>query len=872
MGEVYKGRDTRLDRHVAIKVLPPHLSSNPDFRLRFEREAKVISGFNHPNICTLHDIGKDGEVDFLVMELCDGETLADRLARGPLPLDQLLKYGSQIAEALDRAHRNGIVHRDLKPGNIMITKGGAKLLDFGLAKPNPLTAGGSGQWNSSIADGATQQKPLTAEGAIVGTFQYMAPEQLEGKDADARSDIFAFGAILYEMATGRRAFDGKTKASLIASILDRQPPPISEVQPLTPPALERTIRTALEKDPDDRWQTAHDLLLQLRWIAEAGSQAGVAAPVVARRRRREGLAWTLAALSLLGAVILGTMLLIRLREPKVTRWTSIAPPVDAIFQMDGDNAASLTISPDGKMITFAGVDGEGRTSIWLRSLDSPEARSIPGTHNGSYPFWSPDSRHIAFFAEGKLKRIDVRGGPPLTICDVQVNPRSGSWNRDDVIIFSPTSLSPVHRVSAAGGKPEPVTKLDEKTRESTHRWASFLPDQKHFLYMAGSHSAGTRSEQNAIFAGSLDGKTRKLIVHARSNVRYANGHLLYLRDGVLMAHPFDPDALALKGDPVPLIPAVQHQVSWFHGTFSVSEEGTLVYRTGLLDPRERAVWTDRAGTEIGVAADPANYFEVSIAPDGKRFASVIEDSSAGTSDVWIHDPQRKSGIRLTMDRNSEYSPVWSPDGSTIAFARDQNNSGVIFLKPTSGRGAEARLVDTPTNKTVTDWSEDGRFLAYDDYQPGKNGNVLIVPMTGDRKPFEFLASEFAEGSLRFSPDGRWAAYVSDETGRPEVFVTPFPEGGVKWQISEKGGIAVWWTNGGREIMFASGTDGLFAVEVSISGDDFQTGPPRLLFRDETATGGDASPDGQRLLLLRRPREATNAAVTLVTNWTNALKK
>ena len=861
MGEVYKGRDTRLDRSVAIKVLPPHLASNPDFKLRFEREARVISGFNHPNICTLHDVG-DG---FLVMEFCDGQSLAERLEKGPLPVEQVFKYGIQIADALDRAHRSGIVHRDLKPGNIMLTKSGAKLLDFGLAKPSLPVA----------EDEATQHKALTAEGTIVGTFQYMAPEQLEGSEADARSDIFAFGAILYEMVTGKRAFDGKTKASLIASILERQPAPISEVQPLTPPGLERLIRTAMEKDADDRWQTAHDLLLELRWLAEAGSQAGVSAPVIARRKNRERLAWTLAALATLLAVAASTVAVRVMRKPvSITRMNIVAPS-SKVFDFNLDSSGSLTISPDGSRITFAAGDG-GSRMLWVRPLDSLEAKPLAGTEGAIYPFWSPDSRFIAFFADGKLKKISAEGGAALTICDVELNPRSGSWNKDDVIIFAPSSVSGIHSVRAAGGKPQPVTTLDRPAGETTHRWTSFLPDQKHFLYMVGAHAAGTRSEKNAIYLGSLDGKTRKLVLHARSNPVYASGHLLYIREGVLVTHRFDPDKMELAGDPLVIAPGVRYTAAFFHGTFAVSENGTLVYALGESDPNLRLSWYSRDGKPTPIAAEPALFNEIAVSPDEARAAVSIEDPAVSTTDIWIYDLVRSSRTRFTFNAAQEFAPVWSPDGIRIVYAvfRDINNFSDLYIKPVSGGGQEQVLLKSDATKNPTSWSPEGRFIAFESFdvrRVGQKSDIWILPLDGDRKPYPFMATAFNESGAQFSPDGRWLSYLSDESGRNEIYVTSFPQPGGKWQISSGGAGGGAWSRNGREFYFAS-SEGVFAVAIAASSSGLEIGNPQLLFNDRNAAGGDIRSDGKRFLISHRPPEAQDAMVAVVTNWTSGLKQ
>src|SRR5712691_3868289 len=498
MGEVYKARDTRLERTVAIKVLPAHLSSSPELRQRFEREAKTISQISHPHICALYDVNREGETEYLVMEYLEGETLADRLGKGPLPVEQLLRYGIEIADALDKAHRQGIVHRDLKPGNVMLTKGGVKLLDFGLAK---FQAGGRDPATSSASRLATEMQasqPLTERGTVLGTFQYMAPEQLEGKDADARSDIFSFGAVLYEMATGKKAFSGKSQASLIGSILRDDPPAVSEISPMTPPALNRVVRTCLAKDPEDRFQTAHDVKLQLQWIAEGGSQAGLPAPVVARRKNREKLAWSVAAAALLAAGF-ATYGHLRRAPAETFRIRSfLLAPDKSGFELAGINGGSLTISPDGRQTTFAAKVPDGKTVLWLRSLGDLTARPIAGAEGATYPFWSPDSRFLAFFADGKLKKVDISGSPPLDLCDAP-NGRSGSWNRDGVILFAPDTTTALSRVPAAGGAPTSATNLDATRAETTHRDATFLPDGKHCLYMAGSHGQGTKSESNAIY-------------------------------------------------------------------------------------------------------------------------------------------------------------------------------------------------------------------------------------------------------------------------------------------------------------------------------------------------------------------------------------
>ncbi|MGH9363953.1 MAG: protein kinase domain-containing protein, partial [Thermoanaerobaculia bacterium] len=521
MGEVYKAKDTRLERTVAIKVLPAHLSSSEEMRQRFEREARAISQLSHPHICALYDVGSHEGTEYLVMEYLEGETLATRLAKGSLPLDQTLSCGIQIADALDKAHRQGIVHRDLKPGNVMLTKSGVKLLDFGLAK---LRQAESEPVASRLSALGTEGTPLTAEGTLLGTLQYMAPEQLEAKEADARTDIFAFGATLYEMATGRKAFSGTSQASLISAIMTAEPALISTIQPMTPPALDRMVKTCLAKDPDERWQNAHDLMRELRWIAELGSQAGVPGPVVARRKSRERFSWGLTAVTLLVALA-AVAAAVRYAH----RAAMLARPMRSSMVLPEKSALrAAAISPDGTRVVFVARDSSGRNLLWIRPLDSLAVQPLPGTENPSFPFWSPDSRFIGFFADGKLKKIDASGGPPQTLCDAPVN-RGGTWNREGVILFAPVSDGPIYRVSASGGLPTPVTRLDPSRGETSHRWPFFLPDGQHFLYLVASF--GGPKEKTGIYVGSLDSKEEKFLLPANSSVAYAPpGYLLFFRE------------------------------------------------------------------------------------------------------------------------------------------------------------------------------------------------------------------------------------------------------------------------------------------------------------------------------------------------------
>jgi serine/threonine protein kinase len=871
MGEVYRARDTRLDRTVAVKVLPEHLSSNPDLKQRLVREARAISGLNHPHICTLHDIGHQDGVDYLVMEYLDGEVLSSRLERGPLPANELLRHAIEIADALDKAHRQDFVHRDLKPSNIMLTKSGAKLLDFGLAKS---TALGS---VSDLSASPTATSPLTAEGTIVGTFQYMSPEQIEGKPADRRSDIFAFGAVLYEMATGKKAFVGKTQASLIAAILKEEPRSMSELAPMMPPALNRLVTTCLAKDPDERRQTMHDVLLELRWIAEAGSQAGVPVPVAVRRRTRERLAWGFAGVAVgLVVALAGSWLFLRPQPPEARLIQSyVLPPSsdNPEFALDLMDSGSLTVSPDGRHLTFAARNEEGRKFLWIRSLDSLEARPLPGTEDGTHPFWSPDSRFIAFFAGGKLKKIDLAGSPALSLADAS-NGRSGSWNENGVILFSPTTLNPIHRVPAGGGEATPVTELDKSRNETTHRWATFLPDGRHFLYMAGGHGTSSTSETHALFVGDLESDETKLLLHVRSNAAYASGHLLYARDRVLLAHPFDPERLELTGDPVPIAQGVQYEPSFFRALFSVSESGVLAYRSGAVERKSSLLWIDRNGQEGDSIGEPANYIDVSLSPNETKAAVTLDDPDTGTTDIWIYDLAREVPTRFTFGRLSESSPIWSPDGSRIAYQQITDIWPDLYVKPTSGAGSEELLVESDTATTPTDWSPDGEFIIYDNFDPqGKtDGDIFLLPLSGERTPRPFLQTEFDELGARFSPDGRWVAYVSDESGRREIYVAPFPGPDGKWQISKGGGFGAVWTSGGREILYTAPGNKVMAVSIETGPTTLEAGAPIALFEANRVVDGSVARDGQRALAALSAESNQSFPITLTLNWTEALKK
>lgn len=885
MGEVWRAKDTRLDREVAIKVLPAGFASNDQFRQRFEREAKAISQLNHPNICTLHDVGhvesdevldissstvEKTQLHYIVMELLDGESLSDRLKKGPLAVPEVLRYGREIASALDAAHRQGIIHRDLKPGNIILTRSGAKLLDFGLAR-----TGADGKAPvEGVTSLPTEAEPLTAQGTILGTFQYMSPEQLEGLEADARTDIFALGAVLYEMATGTRAFQGKSRTSLIAAIVSSQPAPMSSVAPMVPPALEHVVRKCLEKEPDDRWQSAHDVSSQLQWISEAGTQAGVAVPVTIRRKTRERLAWSLAAL-FFALLAVASWFLFRSPKEEVTPVRSyLLPPDNAKFNLTDENTAGLAVSPDGKKVAFTVVDESEDTYIYVRFLDILEARKLNGTQNADHLFWSPDSRFIAFFANGKLKKVDINGAPPLTLCDAG-NARSGSWNEEGTILFSPSTLQPIHKVRDSGGEAVAVTKLDPSTGETTHRWAHFLPDGKHFLYMAGTHTLGSQSEVNAIYAGSLDSiDERKLIVHARSNVVYASGYLLYMRDNILVAQRFDPDKLETVSDPVPLAEGVSYSAGYFRGVFSASSNGVLAYASGVSEENVQITWFDRKGEELGIVGEPGSYDNLRLSPNDLNLAAGVYDRSKGTSDIWVIDLERDVESRFTFEELSENHPLWSPDGAKILYdSLEIAPSGAksrFSSKPSDGNAAGESIYVAEHPASTRDLSPDGRYVLFTERIPGSDLDLFYLDLEHG-KPEALLKREFNDPNGRFSPDGRWIAFVSNEGGSFQLYVMSFPDGKSKWQVSRDGifqGGLVWRPG---EILFKGSEGKMMSVRVEETGDSIRLSNPEILFTNPRISNFDVSHDGKRIIATVLPEAAETGPITLVTNWNAALR-
>jgi Tol biopolymer transport system component/tRNA A-37 threonylcarbamoyl transferase component Bud32 len=860
MGEVYRAKDTRLERTVAIKVLPHHLSDKPELKQRLEREAKSISNLSHPNICTLYDVGEREGSAFLVLEFLEGETLEQRLEKGPLPAEQVLRLAIETTDALDKAHKQGIIHRDLKPSNIMLTKSGAKLMDFGLAKlmeqPTPMAA--------ALSELTAENRKLTAEGTILGTFQYMPPEQLEGREADARTDIFALGMVIYEAATGRPAFTGKTKASLIASILSSEPPAITTLQPLTPPALERVVKTCLAKDPDERFQTAHDLNLQLRWILEGGSQAGVAAPVAAQRLLRKrmlmaaaGIGWAVFAV----AAILFFVQRGELRQARRPLAAEMSPPPGMDFV--GAILGGPTISPDEKKLAFVAGDAKGNR-LWIRDLGSGKTAALEGTEGAMFPFWSPDSRQVAFFAGGKLKKIEAGGGPVQILCDAPEG-RGGSWSSKGAIIFTPNIYESLYRVSEGGGTPEKITNAKPGW---THRNPYFLPDGEHFLFI-GREPSGTPAGD--LYSGSLKGGEPKQLLEHASNAQYSGGYLLYLKDGNLVAQEFDLGSLQLKGSAIAVAEKVDYWNARDLAYFAASANGMLLYRKSTSAPNQ-PLWVDRNGREVGKVGEPGLYFGPSLSVDGSKLGLIRTDKDTQNGDVWLVDLKRNTTSRATFTESPNLSYVLSPDGNTLAVSSNSNVApGLVWTQPASGSGTQEKIANVGIFVNVADWSRDGRYLIITMQENKTRWDVAYVDLKGDRKLTKFLQGPQDEQNAVLSPNGKWLAYQSDESGRSEVYVTAFPGPGGKWQISSDGGTSPAWSHDGKELYFLNNSK-LMAAPIQ-NPESFEFGTPQALSLPTADLDGYApGPASDRFLVLKRAGAAQSSPIQMVLNWTEALKK
>jgi eukaryotic-like serine/threonine-protein kinase len=867
MGEVYRARDTRLDRIVAVKILPDHVSDRAELRERFEREAKTIASLNHPHICTLFDIGNQNGTDYLVMEYLEGETLAERLKRGPLPLTQTLQYAIQIADALDKAHRKGITHRDLKPGNIMLTKSGTKLLDFGLAKLRQDAAPAT-----PLSQLPTAKELITAQGIILGTLQYMAPEQIESGEVDARTDIFAFGVVAYEMATGKKAFDGKTSASVMAKILEVDPPSMSSLQPMTPPALDRVVRKCLAKEPEERWQTASDLRDELKWISQAGSDVTALNPVVSRRK-------TAVTSAVSVTVAIGASILIGLAvwaikpaaSKPVSRFVISLPPGQRL-NMQG---TAFALSPDGTRLVYAAATSNGSSQLYIRAMDGLDARPIPGTDGGADPFFSPDGQWVGFTRAGTLAKVSVSGAASISL-DAAIGLNNATffgatWGNQGTIAFVRLTVGPIEQIPDTGGNALPPLTTLEKG-EISHRWPEFLPSADGLLFVA-STLGGPSINQLKIIAQSPKGERRDLITGALGP-RYApSGHLVYVQGANLMAAPFDPKALKLLGPAVSVQEGIAQDLNTLSTQYCFSSDGTLAYVPGSALVRQlKLVWVDRKGVEQAIPAPPHNYVLPRISPDGRDVASGIEEVD---SQVWIYDLSRDTLTRLTFENGPNVDPIWTPDGRRILFKGAGNR---LFWQPADGsRGAELLTsAELAANNVPGSWTPDGQVLTFMEINP-KTGYDLYTLSLKDRKPQSFVRTPSLETSPRFSPDGRFIAYSSDESGRLEIYVRPYPGPGGKWQISTEGGSEAVWNPKGRELFYRAGNK-MMAVELNTE-PTFSAGKPKMLFEGpyvptpRSFPDYDVSPDGQRFLMLKASEQAqAQTQINVVLNWFEELKQ
>ncbi len=867
MGEVYRARDTRLDRVVAIKILPEDFADRSDLRERFEREARTIASLNHPHICTIYDVGHQDGTDYLVMEYLQGETLAQRLLKGPLLSEQVLQYAIQIADALDKAHRKGITHRDLKPGNIMLTKSGAKLLDFGLAKltqPAVLS-------DATLSALPALRHSITREGSIIGTLQYMAPEQVEGKEVDARTDIFAFGAVVYEMATGKKAFEGKSQASLLAKILETEPPPMSSLQPMTPPALERMVKSCLAKDPDERWQSAADLARELKWIGDAGAQAASSAGIspAGKRfpnRRLMYLGWATASVLLSAcAAILFTRSTGEAPSPSSVVRMSILLPAGQRLTSDAADYP-IAVSPDGTRAAYV-AEEEAGTQLYVRELSELEPKAIAGTFGARHPFFSPDGHWVGFFAEGALQRVSVAGGAPLRVCNISALSMGGSWGSDNTIVFASRGTG-LYKVSATGGVPQLLAGSDLGT------WPAILPDHRTVLFSLG----------DAIAVIPLSGGQRRILARTNDSsavgpavlgVGYilqprfvSSGYLVYGQSpGVVRAMPFDLESLSLKGPPVSMIDTVERAQDGGAIYFALSDTGLLLYvPTGQ---RHQMVWVDRNGTDTPISPDRAAFRSPRLSPDGKLIAVAVSDATR-RSDIWIYDAERGAKRRLTTEGHN-LEPVWTPDGTRLTFF----SSVTVAEMHANGSGSKEVLLPGDRFRSPCSWSPNGEDLIFDETDAGGANSLWRSTRSSHYSSIVLLVRPTTGDCGVLSPNGKWMAYVSSESGRAEVYVDSYPGLAEKVAVSTDGGGRPRWSRDGRELFYRQ-SDALMAVSVD-TGASFHAGKPRRLFaglyRGESQEPAfDVSPDSRRFLMIKSDDAATLRQINAVQNWLEELKQ
>ena len=856
MGEVYRAHDARLDREVAIKVLPASLSSDASLKQRLEREAKAVSRLSHPHICMLHDIGHQDGADFLVMEYLEGETLEKRLFRGPLPLEQTLRYAAQIADALSKAHKLGITHRDLKPANVMLTKSGAKLMDFGLAKqsgPAPLAA--------ALTEMTVEQAKLTSAGMIVGTFQYMAPEQLEGKEADARTDIFALGELIHEMVTGQPAFSGKSRASLIAAILTTEPPPITQLQPVTPVALEHVLKKCLEKDPDERWQSASDLASELNWILASGSQAAVTAPVISPRKQRDRAIW------------IGTAMILALIAAgvgwQIGVWGNKSSPVHLTVTLPAGKTrlSSATepviISADGTAVVYSAYGEDRKPQLYLRKLGDFESTPIAGTEGGHSPFFSPNGEWLAFTSEdNKLMKVFLQGGSAVVVAD-QVS-LTGAWADDDTIYYPRTFTSGLFAVPASGGQPRQVTQTGSTPDDRAHLWPSLLPGGKGLIFTVWT---GRSFNEARIEALSFKTGKRKVLIEGGTGARYlSNGSIAYARNGTLFVVGFDADRLETKGTPAPVMEGVNTGTSNGDADFAVSNNGTLVIEPGTLTSFQRnLVWMDRSGKATNITEEVKPYADPAVSPDGKRIALVLQSSAF---DVWVYDLERDTFTKASFGAD-DYRPHLSPDGKMLGYDSSKSGHQQVWVKHGIVQGEETAVTDGPEDKAFYGWTPDGREVIFARKSKDTGWDLYAAGVEGDHKPRPLVVMPFNQDDARLSPDGKWLAYGSDESGQDEIFVQAMSDSSIRAQVSSEGGRMPRWA-GSNELLFVTKSR-LMSVKFAPGG-GLNPGKPVLLFEDKREWSGyDVATNGRLVVTREADTHGTGTQINVVLGWFEELK-
>jgi len=865
MGEVYRARDTRLGRTVAIKVIGSAFGNHPEMRQRFQQEAQFVAQLDHPHIAALYDVGHDAGVDYLVMEFLEGKSLASRIARGPVPFGELVGYAIEIAAALAYAHTRGVVHRDLKPANILITYSGIKIIDFGLGKlrqPDHAPSSATAAMKTT-----PMPPPVTEQGVIPGTAAYMSPERLQGLEADSRSDIFAFGAILYEMATGRRPFDAPSSAALIADILMRDPQPIESDRPLMGD-VDWIVQRCLKKNPDERWQSAADIEAMLKRVASSAHRRdatdGKAPQRIRIRRLMIGAAVALMLITALAVATWVSSVRAAATAPLIA--VTIPPPPGGGFTPTDSSVPSpqFSVSPDGSAVAFVAAGADGVPQLWLRRIDSPDARPLPGTADATYPFWAATGRSIAFFADGALKRLDIDGGAARSLAPAP-HGRGGAWSADDVILFAPDVATPVFRVNADGTVAQQTTLATTAQAETSHRWPQFLPDGKHFIYFA--HSTG--ETQSGIYRGSLDRSPPTLIVRTDYGGVYARpGHLLYVADDVLVATPFDETTGRISGSPVRIVDGIATS-SNFYGAFSASTNGVLAYATKAF--AAELVWMGRDGKRLSVVGPRSGYVDFRLSPDGRYLAVAEVDPHSGRPDLRLADIVRGTNVRLTTSPADDASPVWSPDGTRIVFRSNRESVLDLYMRSANAGGADELFLKTPLAKSPTDWSRAGNFIVYQVVDDATRYDIWAAPIAPPHTPRPLVRTPFDEMQGQISPDGRWLAYTSNQSSRLEVYVQPLGSD-TRWQVSVDGGSDPRWRADGKELFYLARDGRLMAVDVTTH-PSFDAGPPRGLFRISDAavippytSAYDVDASGQRFLV-RMPLESLQTQpLTVFVNW------